>query len=375
VCKNEIICMAQKELQGITMKNIYRSLFLILVGATQKELARQIRYLKVENEVLRSKLPYRVPITNQERNRLVRFGAQLGKAINHLVTIVHPDTLRGWIREERRGKRRVQVAPGRRRTPEQMRRLIVKLGRETGWGYTRILGELKKLGACYVSRNTVRNILREHGLDPGPRRGVGTWDEFLKIHAATLWQCDFFSKRVLTPRGFRLLFVMTFLHVGSRRVFLTPATEHPNEAWVIEQAEAFVRHVRAKRLSAEIIMHDRDCKFTADFDSTLENAGIDARRSAYRAPNTTAFVERFVQSIKQECLDHFVVFGQRHMDHLCREFLQHYHAERPHQGLENKLLVPRRRQKKRQTDVIPLADVGCRPRLGGLLKHYYRKAA
>ena len=167
------------------------------------------------------------------------------------------------------------VARGRRRTPEQMRRLIVKLGRETGWGYTRILGELKKLGVCYVSRNTVRNILREHGLDPGPRRGVGTWDEFLKIHAATLWQCDFFSKRVLTPRGFRLLFVMTFLHVGSRRVFLTPATQHPNEAWVIEQAEAFVHHMRAKRLSAETIMHDRDTKFTADFDAALKKAGIE----------------------------------------------------------------------------------------------------
>src|SRR3984957_10826069 len=164
LCKNEIICMARKDLHGITMKNIYRSLFLVLVGATQKELARQIRYLKVENEVLRSKLPYRVPITNQERNRLVRFGAQLGQAINHLVSIVHPDTLRGWIREERRGKRRVQVAPGRRRTSEQMRRLIVKLARETGWGYTRILGELKKLGTWYVSRNTVRNILLAHGL-------------------------------------------------------------------------------------------------------------------------------------------------------------------------------------------------------------------
>jgi len=256
-----------------------------------------------------------------------------------------------------------------------MRRLIVKLGRETGWGYTRILGELKKLGTCYVSRNTVRNVLREHGLDPGPRRGVGTWDEFLKIHAATLWQCDFFSKRVLTPKGFRELFVLVFLHVGTRRVFLTSATQHPNEAWVIEQAEAFVRHARAKKLAANIIMHDRDCKFTAGFDSALEKAGIDARRSAYRAPNTAAYVERFVQSIKQECLEHFVVFGKRHMDYLCREFVEHYQVERPHQGLDNNLLVSRRRQKKRQTDLVPLGDVGCRIRLGGLLKHYHRKAA
>ena len=138
--------------------------------------------------------------------------------------------------------------------------MILKLGRETGWGYTRILGELKKLGVRSVSRNTVKNILKAHGLDPGPRRGVGTWDEFLKIHAATLWQCDFFCKRVLTPKGFRYLFVLAFLHVGTRRVFLTPATDHPNEAWMSEQAEAFVRHARANRLSAEIIMHDRDAQ-------------------------------------------------------------------------------------------------------------------
>ncbi len=94
------------------MKNIYRSLFLVLVVATQKEVARQIRYLKVENEILRSKLPYRVPITHQERNRLVRFGAQLGKAINHLVSIVHPSTLRGWIREDAAGDGMSQVLEG-----------------------------------------------------------------------------------------------------------------------------------------------------------------------------------------------------------------------------------------------------------------------
>jgi putative transposase len=253
--------------------------------------------------------------------------------------------------------------------------LIIKLAKETGWGYTRILGELKKLGIRSVSRNTVSNILKTHGYDPGPQRGVGTWDEFLKIHAATLWQCDFFSKRVLTPKGFRDLFVVVFLHVGTRRVFVTPATQHPNEAWVTEQAEAFVRHARAKKLAIEIIMHDRDCKFTAGFDATLGNARIEARRSAYRAPNTAAFVERFVQSIKQECLDYFVVFGERHMDYLCREFVEHYHAERPHQGLDNELPKPYRKKRKGQPDLIPLADVGCRTRLGGLLKHYYRKAA
>jgi putative transposase len=356
------------------MRNIYRSLLLLLVGATQKELARQVRYLTIENQMLRSRLPRRLTITPQERNRLVRFGAKLGSALGHLVSIVHPDTLRRWIREDRRGRRKA-ISRGRRRTPEQIRRLIIKLARETGWGYTRILGELKKLGVRKVSRNTVKSILKAHGLDPGPQRGLGTWDEFLKIHAATLWQCDFFSKRVLTPKGLRDLFVVVFLHVGTRRVFLTPATQHPNEAWVTKQAKAFVCYARTKKLGTEIIMHDRDTKFTARFDACLENSGLEARRSAYGAPNTAAYVERFVQSIKQECLDYFVVFGERHMDHLCREFVEHYHAERPHQGLDNEMPKPCRKKRKRQPELIPLGAIACRKRLGGLLKHYHRKAA
>jgi putative transposase len=357
------------------MQNIYHSLLLLLAGVTQKELARQVRYLTVENQLLRSRLPRRLTLTMQERNRLVRFGSKLGRALDQLVSIVHPKTLQRWIREERSGRGRAVVARGRRRTPEQVRRLIIKLAKETGWGYTRILGELKKLGIRSVSRNTVRNILKTHGYDPGPQRGIGTWDEFLKIHAATLWQCDFFSKRVLTPKGFRELFVVVFLHVGTRRVFITPATQHPNEAWVTEQARAFARHARAKKLGAALIMHDRDCKFTAGFDSALKKEGLDARRSAYRAPNTAAYVERFVQSVKQECLDYFVVLGQRHMDHLCKEFVEHYHGERPHQGLDNELPKPSRKKRKRQPDLIPLSDIACRTRLGGLLKHYHRKAA
>jgi len=375
LCKNEVILLAHRHLHQIAMRNIYRSLLLILVGATQKELARHVRYLRIENQLLRSRLPRRLTITPQERNRLVKFGSKLGRALGHLVTIVHPDTLRRWIREDRRGRRKVAVPRGRRRTAEQIRRLILKMARETGWGYTRILGELKKLGIRAVSRNTVKNILKAHGLDPGPRRGLGTWDEFLKIHAATLWQCDFFSKRVLTPKGFRYLFVAVFLHVGSRRVFLTPATEHPNQAWITEQGEAFVRYARANRLEARLILHDRDNKFPIGFDATLKQAGLDVRKTAHRAPNTVAFVERFIQSIQQERLDYFVVFGQRHMDHLCQEFVEHYHGERPHQGLDNELPLPRCGKRKRHADLIPLGDVACRSRLGGLLRHYHRKAA
>ena len=240
------------------MRNIYNALLLLIAGATNKQLARQVTYLKVENKILRSKLSARVTVTTQERNRLVRFGAKLGKkALHQLVSIVHPDTLRRWIRESNKTCKLQPQKVGRRPTAESTRRLIIKLARETGWGYTRILGELKKLGIQSVSRNTVKRILRANGLDPGPKRGIGTWDEFLKIHAATLWQCDFLAVKSLTPKGFRDLFLLVFLHVETRRVLLTPATCYPNEAWVCDQANAFVKHTQKNGLGSDVVMHDR----------------------------------------------------------------------------------------------------------------------
>src|SRR6185312_3086747 len=245
------------------MKNLYHSLLLLIAGSTQKQLASQIRYLKIENQILRSKLPARVTVTEQERNRLVKFGSKLGRALGELATIVHPDTLRRWIREAGKRAKCKPAKVGRRKTQQEIRELIIKLARENDWGYTRILGEIRKLGIKAVSRNTVKSILKENGLDPSPKRGAGTWDEFLKIHAATLWQCDFYAKKVLTVKGFRDLYLLVFLHVETRRAFIAPSTFHPNEAWVQEQAQAFLKQVEQTGPGAKIMMHDCDAKFTA----------------------------------------------------------------------------------------------------------------
>jgi putative transposase len=250
------------------------------------------------------------------------------------------------------------------------------------WGYTRILGELKKLGIRSISRNTVKRILKDAGLDPGPQRGEGTWDDFLKQHAASLWQCDFFSKRVLTLKGIREAFVIAFLNVKSLQVVLSPATLHPNEEWVVAQAESFVTQARDQGLPVKCVQRDRDTKFTRSFDRTLKASRVKVVKNAYRSPNTNAYVERFIQSISTECLDRFVIFGERHMDALCAEYVAHYHEERPHQSLANE---PLRRPKPRgrprtwhgpiADQVVPLSEVRCKQRLGGLLKSYSRKAA
>ncbi len=247
------------------MANIYRSLLVVIAGATQKELARQIKYLKVENEILRTRIPGSVYVTPKERRRLVKFALGLpAKAIKHLVSIVHPETVLRWVRESRKERKPGQKANrGRRRTPEQLRRLIRKMARENDWGYTRIMGEIKKLGIKPPSRNTVKNILKQSGFDPGPKRGEGTWDDFLKRHAHSLWQCDFLSRRVLTWKGFRQIFVLAFLHVETRRVILSPATYRPDAAWVEAQANMFVNQARVDGWRVARVMHDRDSMFSA----------------------------------------------------------------------------------------------------------------
>jgi len=262
--------------------------------------------------------------------------------------------------------------------------LIVLLAKENHWGYARIVGELKKLGIRSVTKSTVRNILKEHGLDPCPKRSGSTWDEFLSRHAASLWQCDFLSQKVLTTKGIREAFVLAFLHVETRRVILSPATFHPDEVWGVDQVEAFVNRAREQGLRVRYVQHDRDGKFAASFDRALKRQRLEVVRTPICAPNCQAFVERFLGSLRSECLNHFVFFGLKHLDRVAACFVEHYLRERPHQGKDNELLAePRGKGKqvkpagKRQAGEALLSrrDIRCHRRLGGLLKHYSRKAA
>ena len=198
-------------------------------------------------------------------------------------------------------------------------------------------------------------------------------------HAKTLWQCDFFSKKIVSKAGLRDIFVLVFINVETRKVFLSPSTYMPDEKWMVQQAEAFLESTKVDGPKCKILMHDNDGKYSKPFLERLNKSKVKTQRTAIRSPNTIAFAERFVQTIKQECLDHFIVFGHQHMDVLCREFAEHYHEERPHQGLENELIcreqTPKRQRRSEVESVIQLSDVRCKTRLGGLLKSYSRKAA
>ena len=354
------------------MKALVQSFFLMMAASTDRELARQVQYLRAENRILRAKLPQRISVTAQERQRLLKYGKPLGTAIRELITIVSPRTFARWLNAEKESaKGRKQAArPGRPRTPEDIRALVLRLARENAWGYTRILGELKKLGVQKISRSTVIKILKDNGLEPGPRRGEGTWDEFLKRHAATLWACDFFSKKAWTMAGLVDVFVLFFIQVGSRRVHLVGMTVNPDRAWMVQQARNIAMLFDQEQHKPTHLLRDRDTKFVAEFDAILATEGIEVKPVGVRAPNQNAVAERFVQSAKQECLDHFVVLGEAHLRHLLSEYLFHYHQQRPHQGLDNR---PPGGVDLATTDVErPVGEIVCDERLDGLLRHYRR---
>jgi putative transposase len=261
--------------------------------------------------------------------------------------------------------------PGRRKRLD-VRKLIVRIASATGWGYTRVLGELRKLTSQKISRQFVVNVMKEHGFEPGPKRGEKTWHEFITMHADSLWQADFFSNKVFTLNGWREYFMIAFLHVGSRRVFVTPATDHPTAEWVAEQAKAFRQHSQENGLEARFLYHDRDGKFGAAFDQPFATNGIEVRRTSIRAPNMQAHVERWIQSIRTECLDQFVVLGERHLNYLVSTYVAYYHEHRPHQGLGNVRLIE---TGEADADVPRPHELRCQQWLGGHLKSYRRKAA
>jgi putative transposase len=352
------------------MAKIFHPLLLLLARSTDKEMARMLDYLKTESRILRSKLPKRVACTPAERARLVKVGKPLGPAIKDLITIVTPRTFARWLSGEK--VKRVPRKPGRPRTPKVIRELVVQMAKDNGWGLGRILGELKRLGIRRICKSTVRNILREHGFDLGPTRGEGSWDEFIKIDAKTLWACDFFSKKVWTLGGLVEYFVLFFIQPGTRRVHIAGITANPDGAWMAQQARNLCMYFADQPAQAKYLICDRDTKFTEQFRATLESDGVAVVQTAIRAPNQNAYADRFAQTIKQECLDWFVVLGEKHLRYIIAEFVAYYHTERPHLALGN--LPPGMDKPPDEVECLGPDNVLVRERLGGLLRHYERKA-
>ena len=249
----------------------------------------------------------------------------------------------------------------------------MKLARENSWGYTLILGALRKLGIESVSRSTVKAILKEHHIAPAPDRPHGSWSEFIRIHAATLVQCDFLSKPVWTHKGLVTLYVLAFIHIGSRRLWLSPSTRHPDAAWVTQQAERFQQHAKLADLPLTILLRDNDVKYPPAFDEVFRSAGVTVPKMPPRAPNLRAHVERVIQTIQSEVLDSLIVTGERHFNHILTTTQNWYNTERSHSARDH---LPPGWDKPPQVDnTATPSEIVCTTRLGGLLNSYARRAA
>ncbi len=225
-----------------------------------------------------------------------------------------------------------------------------------------------------MAPNTVRTILKEEGYVPSPGQGEKNWQQFVRMHAQSLWACDFFVKKVWSGFRLRTCYVLFFIHLGTRRVHLAGASIHPDAGWMVDQAERFSQEVATQTAPESVMLfRDRDTKFTREFDTKLEERGIKVAKLTPQSPNLNPYAEVWIRSIKRECLDDFICFGQEHLAYVVNEYVQFYNTVRPHQGIGNVTIGKAPPQQSSMTGY--LTAVVCQSRLGGLLRHYTRTAA
>jgi transposase InsO family protein len=281
--------------------------------------------------------------------------------------LVRPETILRWHRAL---VRRQWTYPhrklGRPALPQETVELIVRLARENPrWGYLRIVGELKKLGVP-VSKTSVAAVLRRHCLPPAPRRSGPTWSEFLRAQAKGILATDFFHVDTVSLRRYCVLFV---IELERRVVHVLGATINPNGPWVTQVARNFAADLEEAGGRFRFLIRDRDTKFTASFDEVFTSIGVETIRTPVRSPRANAYAERFVRTVRNECLDQLLVVSRRHLESVLDEYVRHYNEARPHRGLQLS-----------QPIAGPVTPIGAgaitrRDVLGGIVHEYDRAAA
>ena len=306
-----------------------------------------------------------------ERDRLFLAAAsRLLTGKSQRLFFVRPDTLLGWHRQlVRRRWTYAGRRPGRPSVSEETRELVLCLARENPrWGYQRIVGELAGVGVR-VSATSVAKILREARLPPADARARLSWREFLRAHAASIIACDFFTVETL---WLGRLYVLFFLELGTRRVHLAGCSANPDGPWAVQQARQFAWSLSEGSTPIRFLIHDRDSKFSRAFDDIFRSEGVEIIRTPFRAPNANAFAERWVGTVRRDCLDWLLIASRRQLEHVLRVYVDHYNRHRPHRALDLTPPIPRRRL--RLVSSNPPDEIHRRDRLGGLIHEYARAA-
>ena len=279
---------------------------------------------------------------NQRRRLAVRAKGLGRKALTEIATIVTPETLLAWHRKliAQKHDGTAHRAPGRPRTAGEIEALVVRIATEPGWGYRRIEGALINLGH-ELARSTIAQILARHGIEPAPERSrKTTWKEFLSRHWELIVATDFFTVEVWTRRGLQRFMVLFFIDLSTRKVEIAGIAKVANGLWMSQIARNLTDAEPGILTGERYLIHDRDPLFTAEFLNTIAGAGVKSVKLPPRSPNLNAYAERFVRSIKESCLARLIFFGEESLRTAIQNFVAHYHGERNHQGLTNRLISP-----------------------------------
>jgi transposase InsO family protein len=345
-----------------------QSLLTVLTGWLAHREREALAYLIEENRLLRRQLGgRRLRLTDADRRRLAVRAVRVGRrALREIATIVAPDTLLRWHRQLIARKWTYAKRTGCRGVLAEIRRLVVRMAEENPtWGYTRMQGALKNVGHR-VGRSTIARILKAHGLSPVPERPT-SWQTFLRAHWGAIAGADFFTTEVWTWRGLVTYYTVFVLDLASRRVQILGSTPFPDDLFMCQVCRTLTAADDEWLVPHRVLICDRDAKWSAPVRARLGEVGIRVVQTPYQAPNANAYAERFVRSIKEECLDQLIPLGERHFRRAVTEYVAHYHHERNHQGMENELIAA-------APATSPVGRIRRRPRLGGLLNYYYRAA-
>jgi putative transposase len=291
---------------------------------------------------------------------------QAASRLRDIIRIFQPETVLGWHRQlvRRKWSYERKNKGGRPGIDQELENLILRLARENSrWGYGKIEGELIKLG-FQVSRTTIRNVLDRHNIKPAPvRNGSIGWHYLMTHYKEQILACDFFTVETIR---LQTIYVLFFIELGSRRVHLAGVAAHPNKIWVTQQARQIVWELDDRKLPMHFLIRDNDRKFSRSFDTVFRSEGFHVIPTPFQAPNANAFAERWVRTIREECLDHILILNETHLQRVLGEFIDdYYNVARPHQGIEQPIPIP-------HGQPLNTGSVQRRKVLGGIINDYCR---